>query len=110
MPSEPVNLSYENVTASSITLSWEPPLEPNGVILQYRVTYVEAVTNRTVTIQNLDPAILGNTSLLIEDLMEYHYYEMRVAARTDKGFGNYSAPLTVLTDEHGKCVRFRKCL
>ena len=110
MPSEPVNLSYENVTASSITLSWEPPLEPNGVILQYRVTYVEAVTNRTVTIQNLDPAILGNTSLLIEDLMEYHYYEMRVAASTDKGFGNYSAPLTVLTDEHGKCVRFRKCL
>ena len=109
MPSEPVNLSYENVTASSIKLFWETPLELNGVILHYRVTYMEAVTNITMATPNLDPA-MRTGGLLIEDLMEYHYYEMRVAASTDKGFGNYSAPLTVLTDEHGKCVRFRKCL
>ena len=66
---------------------------------------MEAVTSRTITIQSVDPEIRTG-GLLIEALMEYHYYEMRVAASTDKGFGNYSAPLTVLTDEHGKCVRF----
>ena len=70
---------------------------------------MEAVTNRTITIQSVDPEIRTG-GLLIEELMEYHYYEMRVAASTDKGFGNYSAPLTVLTDEHGTCVRFMKCI
>ena len=28
-------------------------------------------------------------------------YSVRVAASTDKGFGPYSSPLEVLTDEHG---------
>ena len=100
MPSEPVNLRYENVTATSIRLFWDPPLEPNGILQYYRVMYVEAVTGRTVTIPDILPGS-ENTGLLIEPLMEYHEYVMTVAASTDKGFGNYSDPLDVLTDEHG---------
>ena len=38
---------------------------------------------------------------LVDQLMEYHVYNVSIAASTDKGFGNYSLPLTVLTDEHG---------
>ena len=104
VPSEPVSLRYENVTASSIRLFWDPPLQPNGVILDYRVMYIEAVTDITVTMSGIDP--MSRTSgLLIDPLMEYHYYDVRVAARTDKGFGNYSQPLTVLTNEHGTNIQ-----
>ena len=63
---------------------------------------MEAVTERTVMIPDILPGS-ESEGLLIEPLMEYHEYVMRVAASTDKGFGDYSEPLNVLTDEHGKC-------
>ena len=48
-----------------------------------------------------------DVGVVLEPLMEYHVYVVTVAASTDKGFGNYSLPLDVLTDEHGRCDRWR---
>ena len=100
VPSEPINLRYENISASSIRLFWDPPPEPNGVLQSYRVTYVESGTERTVMESDIEP---GNetSGFVVEPLMEYHEYLVTVAARTDQGFGDESLPLDVLTEEHG---------
>ena len=37
---------------------------------------------------------------MIDELMEYEEYVVVVAARTNRGVGNYSDPLNVLTLEH----------
>ena len=103
VPSVPLNLSYVNVTASSIRLFWDAPNQPNGILLSYRVTYTEEGTERVVTVDDIDPG-RESECLLVEPLMEYHGYEVVVAASTDKGFGNYSLPLNVLTEEHGTCM------
>ena len=87
---------YENITADSIRVYWDPPAESNGVLESYRLMYTEVITNTTSVITDIEPQ---NT--LVTPLMEYEMYIVRVAASTDKGFGAYSDPLDVLTAEHG---------
>ncbi len=35
----PQNVTFANVTASSVTLLWHPPTEPNGIITYYTIFY-----------------------------------------------------------------------
>lgn len=44
----PQNVTFANVTASSVTLLWHPPTEPNGIITHYSIYYSG---NKTVTEQ-----------------------------------------------------------
>lgn len=44
----PQNVTIANVTASSVTLFWHPPAEPNGIIIHYTVYYSD---NNTVAEQ-----------------------------------------------------------
>ena len=99
VPSEPLNLRYMNISATSIRVFWDPPAERNGVLQNYRLMYEEFGTGLMVFI-DIPP---GNESegVVVEPLMEYHMYLMRVAASTDKGFSLYGSPLEVLTDEYG---------
>lgn len=46
--SPPRNLTIYNHTAVSVWLSWEPPLEPNGVVIQYGFRIRDLITH-TVT-------------------------------------------------------------
>lgn len=48
--SPPRNLTIYNHTAVSVWLSWEPPLEPNGVVIQYGFRILDLITH-TVTHQ-----------------------------------------------------------
>lgn len=48
-PSDPPqNVTFINVTASSVTLLWQPPTEPNGIITRYTIYYND---NDTLTQQ-----------------------------------------------------------
>jgi len=44
----PKNVTFANVTASSVTLLWHPPTEPNGIIVHYTIYYSD---NNTVAKQ-----------------------------------------------------------
>lgn len=56
--SPPRNLIIYNHTAVSVWLSWEPPLEPNGVVIQYgfriRDLITHTVTHRVPFISHTD--------------------------------------------------------
>ena len=99
VPSEPLNLRYVNISAISIRVFWDPPAERNGVLQNYTLMYEEFGTGRMVFIDI--PPDNESEGVVVEPLMEYHMYSVRVAASTDEGFGPYSSPLEVLTDEHG---------
>ena len=102
-PSEPLNLTYENVSAISIRVFWDPPAERNGILENYTLMYEEFGTGQVVTVSDIPPGS-ESEGVVVEPLMEYHMYSVRVAASTDKGFGPYSNPLEVLTDEHGTYI------
>ena len=88
---------------------WDPPLEKNGIILNYTLEYKELVTGMTFEIHIPLGSEQERVHVLIEQLMEYDEYEVKVVASTDKGSGNYSRTLNVLTAEHGMCIHVCTC-
>lgn len=104
VPSEPLNLRYVNVTAASIRVFWDPPAERNGLLVNYVLEYYLEMSTELPDVLNDIQLGMEQEGVLIEQLMEYDRYTVRVAARTDKGRGNFSRPLNVLTDEHGTYI------
>ncbi|XP_063998932.1 phosphatidylinositol phosphatase PTPRQ [Pogoniulus pusillus] len=76
VPSSVQNISYKNVSSSSVLLYWDPPANPNGRIIHYTVYAMELGTERTFH------TTTSNTSLLMTGLKKYTTYKMRVAAST----------------------------
>lgn len=44
VPSAPVNVTLKQVGDAEVVLSWEPPLQPNGILDMYEIWYAADVT------------------------------------------------------------------
>ena len=84
-----------------VTWGEVPPTDQNGIIITYELEYIP--------LEDFDGAIGKNTtnvsalSVTLMRLQEYVNYTISVRAYTNIGAGPYSEPLTVLTNEDGKC-------
>ncbi|NXH29211.1 PTPRQ phosphatase, partial [Myiagra hebetior] len=79
VPSSVRNISYKNISSSSVLLYWDPPANPNGKIIRYTVYAMELDTKRAFH------ETTSNNSLLMTGLRKYTSYKMRVAASTAVG-------------------------
>ncbi|NXN98020.1 PTPRQ phosphatase, partial [Rhinopomastus cyanomelas] len=79
VPSSVQNISYKNISSSSVLLCWDPPANPNGKIIHYTVYAMELDTRRAFHMTT------SNNSLLMTGLKKYTHYKMRVAASTIVG-------------------------
>ncbi|NWX15592.1 PTPRQ phosphatase, partial [Aegotheles bennettii] len=79
VPSSVQNISYKNISSSSVLLYWDPPANPNGKIIHYTVYAMELDTKRAFH------TISSNNSLFMTGLKKYTNYKMRVAASTSIG-------------------------
>ncbi|XP_051579937.1 LOW QUALITY PROTEIN: phosphatidylinositol phosphatase PTPRQ [Myxocyprinus asiaticus] len=84
VPSSVQDVSYQNISSTSIGVNWEPPLNPNGKITHYTVYAQNLLTNQVLQ-QATD-----TTSTVLRDLDKYSSYKLRVAASTAVG----ESPLT----------------
>ncbi len=102
VPSEPLNLDYTNATSTSINLTWESPLSPNGDIESYTLQITDISTDSipTLNIANVS-GITGNNTVLT-GVLPYHSYELVLYALTDRGAGPGSTPLIVYTLQDSK--------
>ena len=90
-------------SSTTIAVMWDEvvSINQNGVITMYEVMYTP--------LEDFDGAIMTRTtnvtvlSVLLMDLEEYVNYTISIRAYTTAGAGNYSDPVTVLTNEDGKC-------
>ncbi|RMC17644.1 hypothetical protein DUI87_05308 [Hirundo rustica rustica] len=116
-PGPPVKLVFPEVRLTSVRIVWQPPEEPNGVILGYQVAYrlASSSPNKFTTVE------VGSTvrQFTATDLSPESAYIFRTSAKTRQGWGE---PLeaTVITTEkrelkvdilvnmlvEGKCVGF----
>ena len=78
----------QDVTSTSVNVSWEPPKYPNGKLLRYEVVHA-----RTGVI--LD--VLNANTWKLTDLNPGTTYTIYVRAITAAGVGNYSAAVTITT-------------
>ena len=91
-------LTASNVTATSVTLSWEPPVSDlqNGVIRHYLIQVFEYQTGNNLTYQ-----ATAHTVFTVGDLHPFYTYSIAVQAVTVAA-GPLSVSQTISTLEDGK--------
>ena len=80
---EPENLTIVNTTFTSFTVTWKPPVNSNGELLNYRIQVVNINTpNSLVTLENTT-----ETTHTVSGLMPATTYEVTVKAFAGAGSG-----------------------
>uniref|UniRef100_A0A8C2EI54 receptor protein-tyrosine kinase n=1 Tax=Cyprinus carpio TaxID=7962 RepID=A0A8C2EI54_CYPCA len=96
-PSPVMMVQSKDITRHTLSLFWDEPEKPNGVILEYEVKYYEKDQNERsyrivkTTSRNAD----------IKDLTPLTSYMFHVRARTSAGYGEFSAPFEFSTNTGG---------
>uniref|UniRef100_A0A8D2MUT7 Phosphatidylinositol phosphatase PTPRQ n=1 Tax=Zonotrichia albicollis TaxID=44394 RepID=A0A8D2MUT7_ZONAL len=88
--SAPVMKTFSNLSTTSVMLSWDPPVKPNGIIIHYDLNLFGPERNSSFS--------TTNNFIILEDLLPFTLYSIYAAARTIKGPGP-SAVLQFYTDE-----------
>ena len=92
-----------SISSTQVKVTWGdvPPTDQNGIIIMYELEYIP--------LEDFDGAIGKDTtnvsaiSVILMRLHEYVNYTISVRAYTSAGAGPYSDPVTVMTNEDGKC-------
>ena len=96
VPSAPVDVIADNIRPTSMTVSWQPPRDVNGIISNYQVSCTPHGESEGIN------DIAGDiTSTELTSLKPHTKYTIRVRARTVQ-FGDYSIPITVTTRQDGE--------
>ena len=82
VPSAPDNFTVMDIQANEVTLSWLPPLTPNGNINEYSLSYSNSTHNLT-----LPPIMADQRMVTVVNLNEFTEYRFELRARTGAGFG-----------------------
>uniref|UniRef100_A0A4W3KFY3 Sidekick cell adhesion molecule 2 n=1 Tax=Callorhinchus milii TaxID=7868 RepID=A0A4W3KFY3_CALMI len=97
VPGPPVGILFPEVRATSVRLVWQPPTEPNGIILAYQITYrLNTSSTNTATVDVLNPSARQYT---VPGLKRERSYVFRITAQTRKGWGEAAEALVVTTEK-----------
>ncbi|XP_038859457.1 ephrin type-A receptor 4-like isoform X2 [Salvelinus namaycush] len=93
-PSPVTSIQASDVTRHGVSLAWQQPDRPNGVILEYEVKYYEKnQKERSYRIMKT-----ASRSADITGLNPLTVYVFHVRARTAAGYGEFSAPFEFSTN------------
>lgn len=101
VPGPPSNVSFPDVSFTTARIIWDVPVEPNGEIAKYRVTYRRKPDARDDSLltppRNFSKEFLPSDRVFrAVNLQPMTYYEFEVAAKTSLGWG-YTASGEVYT-------------
>uniref|UniRef100_A0AAX7T6I9 receptor protein-tyrosine kinase n=1 Tax=Astatotilapia calliptera TaxID=8154 RepID=A0AAX7T6I9_ASTCA len=85
-------------TSRSFSLSWPPPEQPNGIILDYEIRYYDKSS-----VLNSSMVLSETPNVVLEGLRPGTGYVVQVRARTVAGYGAYSKDMLFQTLTDGKC-------
>ncbi|OXB69015.1 hypothetical protein ASZ78_012843 [Callipepla squamata] len=96
IPDGPVeNLVYQNISSSSVNVSWLPPSQPNGLVFFHiSLSLLQLGNNKILSF------LTYNTSIIFDSLEKYTDYILKITPATDKGSSELHAlSLPIRTDE-----------
>ncbi|XP_037342384.2 immunoglobulin superfamily DCC subclass member 4 isoform X3 [Pungitius pungitius] len=85
----PEELQLSAVDSSSVVASWRPPLEPNGIILSYKILFSGNLSQPEHTWENLSQDG-STTSVEVRGLSSGTRYFFKLGASTEVGPGPFS--------------------
>ncbi|XP_045375380.2 phosphatidylinositol phosphatase PTPRQ isoform X4 [Camelus bactrianus] len=86
----PIINTFKNLSSTSVLLSWDPPVKPNGAIISYDLTLQGPSENYSF--------VTSDNYVILDELSPFTLYSFFAAARTVKGLGP-SSVLFFYTDE-----------
>lgn len=99
IPGPPSNVQAIPVFKQTIRVLWDPPLEPNGIIREYRLYYRKSIADSLLT-DPTEHVLSGNmTSKYLPQLESETEYSFWVKASTSIGVGGNSTVVTQMTQE-----------
>ncbi|XP_028979648.1 protein sidekick-2 isoform X3 [Esox lucius] len=100
VPGPPVGILFPEVRTGSVRLIWQPPAQPNGIILAYQITYRRNSSNsNAATVDVLSPSARQYTA---SGLKPEAVYVFRLTAQTRKGWGEAAEALVVTTEKRAR--------
>lgn len=92
------NLVYQNISSSSVNVSWLPPSQPNGLVFFHvSLSLLQLGTHKILSF------LTYNTSIVFDNLEKYTDYILKITPATDKGSSElHTLSLHIRTDEDGK--------
>nr|XP_045618997.1 phosphatidylinositol phosphatase PTPRQ-like [Procambarus clarkii] len=88
-PGPPAALTIASVSSKTVTVSWAPPEELNGVLTDYQVAWDNGYTNLTANV----------TTYTVSDLQPKSQFTVAVKARTAAGWGPAAAVSGATADD-----------
>ena len=110
MPSKPESPDADQIRDSptELLVSWEHPIEPNGIITSYSVYCYDSEIGSAYSSEERDileeplVTVPGDvTEAVVTELIPYTFYNCYITANTSVGEGNASDSTTARTDESG---------
>uniref|UniRef100_A0A8C6MIQ1 Sidekick cell adhesion molecule 2 n=1 Tax=Nothobranchius furzeri TaxID=105023 RepID=A0A8C6MIQ1_NOTFU len=100
VPGPPVGILFPEVRTTSVRLIWQPPAQPNGIILAYQITYRRnSSSSNAATVDVLSPSARQYTAT---GLKPETVYVFRLTAQTRKGWGEAAEALVVTTEKRAR--------
>ncbi|XP_047428889.1 protein sidekick-2 isoform X3 [Mugil cephalus] len=100
VPGPPVGILFPEVRTTSVRLIWQPPAQPNGIILAYQITHRRNSSNsNAATVDVLSPSARQYTASGLKPEMVYVF---RLTAQTRKGWGEAAEALVVTTEKRAR--------
>ncbi|TRY60854.1 hypothetical protein DNTS_028282 [Danionella cerebrum] len=100
VPGPPVVILFPEVRTTSVRLIWQPPSQPNGIILAYQITYrLNSTNSNTATFDVLNSSARQYT---VTGLRPESVYVFRIRAQTRKGWGEAAEALVVTTEKRAR--------
>ncbi|KAG5854527.1 hypothetical protein ANANG_G00038760 [Anguilla anguilla] len=99
VPGPPMRLVFPEVRLTSVRVVWQPPADPNGVIMGYQIAYrLDASDpNKFTTVE------VGSNArqFTVTGLAPESAYVFRVSARTQQGWGLPEEAVVITTERRG---------
>ncbi|XP_065549615.1 protein sidekick-2 isoform X2 [Lathamus discolor] len=100
VPGPPVGMLFPEVRTTLVRLIWQPPAEPNGIILAYQVTHsLNTTAASAAAVEVLEPSARQYTATGLQPEATYLF---RIAAQTRKGWGEAAEALVVTTEKRAR--------
>ncbi|XP_058891430.1 protein sidekick-1-like isoform X2 [Acipenser ruthenus] len=100
VPGPPVRLVFPEVRLTSVRVVWQPPMDPNGIIMGYQIAYRLAAgdPNEFTTVE------VGSNArqLTVTSLNSESAYMFRISAKTQQGWGAPEQAVVITTERRDR--------
>ena len=85
VPSRPLKVIFKAVTNSSVTVHWQQPTTPNGIVVGYRIYYMHDNFTDVQTVRHTEPNMFhllkGLSTYLFKYLCIFRFCEVKASFR-----------------------------